>query len=208
MSKNESSLNPTRSITKSWLEASGHVLNSFVEVNRASLAAFGFSTGENGVDDEPNYNEQPTWSFERSVEEPDNISLGDTVEFTKTLTDTDIGAFARASGDTNPLHLDDEFAMQTRFGGRIVHGTLVSGLISAALARLPGLTIYLSQDIEFLRPVEPGETLTAVVEVIDILDDNRYSLSTFVYNEDDQEIIKGKSTVLIDDLPDIEQESK
>ena len=145
----------------------------------------------------------PTWSFERSVEEPENISLGDTVEFTKTLTDTDIGAFARASGDTNPLHLDDEFAMQTRFGGRIVHGTLVSGLISAALARLPGLTIYLSQDLEFLRPVEPGETLTAVVEVIDILDDNRYSLSTFVYNEDDQEIIKGKSTVLIDDPPEL-----
>ena len=208
MSKNESSLNPTRSITKSWLEASGHVLNSFVEVNRASLAAFGFSTGENSADDEPNLSEQPTWSFERSVEEPDAISLGDTVEFTKTLTDTDIGAFAQASGDTNPLHLNDEFAMQTRFGGRIVHGTLVSGLISAALARLPGLTIYLSQDLEFLRPVEPGETLTAVVEVIDILDDNRYALSTFVYNEDDQEIIKGKSTVLIDDIPDSEQESK
>ncbi|WP_076431209.1 MaoC family dehydratase [Haladaptatus litoreus] len=204
MSKNESSVNPTRSITKSWLEASGHVLNSFVEVNRASLAAFGFSTEENSVDDEPTQNKQATWSFERSVEEPDNIALGDTVKFTKTLTDTDIGAFAQASGDTNPLHLDDEFAMQTRFGGRIVHGTLVSGLISAALARLPGLTIYLSQDLEFLRPVEPGETLTAVVEVIDVLDDNRYSLSTFVYNEDDQEIIKGKSTVLIDDLPDTE----
>jgi 3-hydroxybutyryl-CoA dehydratase len=202
MSKNESSVDPTRSITQSWLEASGHVLNSFVEVNRASLAAFGFSTGENSADDKPTQSEQATWSFERSVEEPDNITLGDTVEFTKTLTDTDIGAFARASGDTNPLHLDDEFAMQTRFGGRIVHGTLVSGLISAALARLPGLTIYLSQDLKFLRPVEPGETLTAVVEVIEILDDNRYSLSTLVYNEDDQEVIKGTSTVLIDDLPD------
>lgn len=208
MSKNESSVDPARSITESWMEASEHVFNSFLEVNRASLAAFGFSVGESSVDDEPDPSKQPTWSFERSVERADSIGLGDTVEFTKTITDTDIGAFARASGDTNPLHLDDEFAMQTRFGGRIVHGTLVSGLISAALARLPGLTIYLSQDLEFLNPVEPGETLTAVVEVIDVLDDDQYTLSTVVYNENDREVITGESTVLIDDLPPADEESK
>ncbi|WP_435156619.1 MaoC family dehydratase [Haladaptatus sp. DFWS20] len=210
MSNNESAANPGRTITKSWLEASEHVLNSFVEANRASLAAFGFPTGTEGDEGAPKQVQQPTetWSFERSVESPDDISLGDTVEFTKTLTDADVGAFARASGDTNPLHLNDEFATQTRFGGRIVHGTLVSGLISAALARLPGLTIYLSQDISFKKPVEPGQTLTAVVEVIDVLGDDRYTLSTVVYDEDDQSVVEGESTVLIDSPPADTMESE
>ncbi|WP_266081434.1 MaoC family dehydratase [Haladaptatus caseinilyticus] len=209
MSKNESSANLGRTITKSWLDASEHVMNSFFEVNRASLAAFGFSTETNGSHspEQPQQSTE-TWTFDRSVEDPDDISLGDTVEFTKTLTDADVEAFARASGDTNPLHLDDGFAMETRFGERIVHGTLVSGLISAALARLPGLTIYLSQDISFMKPVTPGQTLTAVVEVIDVLNDDRYTLSTVVYDEDGQSVVEGESTVLIDTLPEKTTESK
>ena len=89
----------------------------------------------------------------------------------------------------------------TRFGGRIVHGTLVSGLISAALARLPGLTIYLSQDLEFLKPVEIGDRLTAVVEIVEDIGNGRYRLTTSVENEDAEPVIDGEAVVIIDEPP-------
>ena len=69
--------------------------------------------------------------------EQEVIRVGDRVRFSKTISEDDVRAFAEASGDTNRLHLDDEYAEDTRFGRRIAHGTLVGGLISAALARLP-----------------------------------------------------------------------
>lgn len=109
--------------------------------------------------------------------------------------------FARSSGDTNRLHLDEVFAEQTRFEGRTIHGTLLVGLISAALARLPGLPISLSQDIEFLVPAAPGETLTAVCEVVEALGAQQYRLRVRVCNDADDVLIDGKVTVLIDELP-------
>jgi len=142
------------------------------------------------------------WQFDRTVDDPDHISVGDTVTFEKALTDADVRAFAAVSGDTNHLHLDDEFAADTRFGERIVHGTLVSGLISAALARLPGLTIYLSQDLEFSGPVGVGDQVSARVEIVEDLGNEQYRLETVVRDEDDDAtVIDGEAVVLIDDLP-------
>jgi len=142
------------------------------------------------------------WQFDRTVDDPDHISVGDTVTFEKALTDADVRAFAAVSGDTNRLHLDDEFAADTRFGERIVHGTLVSGLISAALARLPGLTIYLSQDLEFSGPVGVGDRVSARVEIVEDLGNEQYRLETVVRDEDDDAtVIDGEAVVLIDDLP-------
>jgi len=142
------------------------------------------------------------WQFDRTVDDPDHISVGDTVTFEKALTDEDIRAFAAVSGDTNRLHLDEEFASKTRFGERIVHGTLVSGLISAALARLPGLTIYLSQDLEFSGPVSIGDRVSARVEIVESLGNDQYRLETLVRDEDnDTTVINGEAVVLIDDLP-------
>ena len=127
----------------------------------------------------------------------------DTVTFEKALTDDDVRAFAHVSGDTNRLHLDDEFASGTRFGERIVHGTLVSGLISAALARLPGLTIYLSQDLEFSGPVGIGDRVSARVEIVEDLGNDQYRLETIIRNEDDDAtVINGEAVVLIDDMPE------
>lgn len=142
------------------------------------------------------------WEFERTVDDPDHISVGDTVTFEKTLTEEDVRAFAHSSGDTNRLHLNDEFAAETRFGKRIVHGTLVSGLISAALARLPGLTIYLSQDLEFRGPVGIGDRVSARVEVVDALGDDQYRLETVIRDEDaDETVVEGEAVVLIDEFP-------
>lgn len=145
--------------------------------------------------------EKSDWEFTCSSRSDEQLSVGDRVEFSKTLTEQDVRNFAAASGDTNRLHLDAEYAAQTRFGERIVHGTLVSGLISAALARLPGLTIYLSQDLSFLAPVTVGDRVTATCELAGELGRNKYELTTDVLDSDGEKLIEGEATVLIDELP-------
>jgi hypothetical protein len=99
--------------------------------------------------------DRPEWDVAVNAEAP--VTVGDSVRFGKTLSDDDVERFAAASGDTNPLPLDDEWAVDTRFGGPIVHGAPVAGLISAALARFPGTVIYRAQDLEFLAPVRVGD---------------------------------------------------
>jgi CBS domain-containing protein/acyl dehydratase len=138
-----------------------------------------------------------SWSSDlRTGDEPD---VGDTVRFTKQLSEDDVTDFARASGDTNRVHVDEGFAVGTRFGERIVHGTLLAGVIGAALARLPGLTIYLSQNLSFRAPVPIGETVTAACEITEALGGNRYRVSTTVYHETEP-VVDGQATVLIDQL--------
>ena len=142
------------------------------------------------------------WAFESRSVSGDGVGVGDRVEFTKTLEDEEVREFARVSGDTNRLHLEDEYAAETRFGRRIVHGTLVGGLISAALARLPGLTIYLSQDLSFLKPVDIGQRVTARCEVVENLGRDRYVLTTDVL-ADGKEVIEGEAVVMIDEVPEV-----
>lgn len=146
----------------------------------------------------------PEWTVERSLADPVQLSVGDTIRFTTTIDDATVKAFARDSGDTNRLHLDESFAERTRFDGRVVHGTLGAGLISAALARLPGLPIYLSQDLAFLAPIEIGTPLTATVEVLEALGEARYRLATTVTTTTDQPLIEGDAVILLDPLPAIE----
>lgn len=145
-------------------------------------------------------------AFELEIQEPGELRVGDRSRFTKTINDGDVKRFAEASGDTNALHLNDAFAERTRFGRRIVHGTLVSGTISAALAALPGLTIYLSENLEFERPVDIGATITAACEIVEVLEDDRYRLTTRVENEDGETAIHGAATVLINPLPTADAE--
>lgn len=100
----------------------------------------------------------------------DELDVGMTASFEKVISDTDIISFAEASGDSNPLHLDDEFAAGTMFKQRIAHGMLTASLISATIAtRLPGTgTVYLSQSLRFRAPVLPGQSVKATVEVTDV----------------------------------------
>lgn len=145
--------------------------------------------------------EDDDWDVERAVAESGSVSVGDRVRFEKTVTTAEVGAFADASGDTNRLHVDPEFAADTRFGGPIVHGALVTGLVSAAVARLPGVVVYLGQDSEFHAPVRPGERPVAEVEVVEALGEDRYRLETTV-EADAGVAVDGEATVLVDPLPD------
>lgn len=189
-------------LTNAWAEATKHWTKSLLEAQRGALAVAGVVEDIEHEDTKGTAYAAPDWEFERSVENPDEITVGDTVRFTKTITEEGVLSFAAASGDTNRLHLDDDFAADTRFGGRIVHGTLVAGTISAALARIPGLTIYLSQDLRFLAPVEIGSTVTAEAEILEDLGDRKYRLRTDVIDESSEEtVIEGEAVVLIDDLP-------
>jgi acyl dehydratase/CBS domain-containing protein len=147
--------------------------------------------------------ENPDWTFESTTISEGSVTVGDTVEFGKRITEQDVRTFAAASGDTNRLHLDAAYASETRFGRRIVHGTLVGGLISAALARIPGMTIYLSQDLSFLAPVDIGSRVTARCEIVDTLGANKYELTTDVHDEAGEKVIEGEAAVLVDELPEM-----
>ena len=130
------------------------------------------------------------------------VKVGDTAEFTKTISEGDVVAFARATGDEQPLHLDDAYAAKSRFKRRVAHGMLTAGFISAALGTklAPNATvIYLSQSLRFLRPVFPGDTVTAHLEVTAVDPEKRFvTCSTECVNQDGQSVLTGEATVLLD----------
>ncbi|MFO1143038.1 MAG: MaoC family dehydratase [Amaricoccus sp.] len=101
----------------------------------------------------------------------EDLDVGMTASFAKTITEADIILFTGASGDNNAIHINDEFARSTPFGGRIAHGMLTASVISAAVAnRLPGPgAIYVSQVLNFRAPVRPGDTVHARVTVREVL---------------------------------------
>ncbi len=141
------------------------------------------------------------WHYEYQDEGAEGLTVGDRVRFSKVVDEADIEAFARISGDENPVHLDASFAEGTRFGRRIVHGMLAASLFSAALARLPGLVIYLSQDVRFLAPVDIGDRVRVECEVIQDLGHGRYRLSTTGEDESGEQVLVGEAVVLVDPLP-------
>lgn len=130
----------------------------------------------------------------------DELALGQTAEFTKTVTETDIVMYAGITGDFNPLHMDEVVASQSRFGSRIAHGMLSAGFISACLGmKLPGAgAIYLSQSLRFRAPVRIGDTITARLEVTELIPDKkRLKLSTTCLNGSGEVVIDGEATVLM-----------
>jgi 3-hydroxybutyryl-CoA dehydratase len=124
----------------------------------------------------------------------DELKVGDSTKISKTITETDIENFARATGDFNPIHLDQAYAEKTIFKERIAHGLLSVGLLSSILGNiLPGHgTIYLSQEVRFLAPVRIGDTITARVEVIELIPEkNRAKFKTTCINQDGKEVVEG-----------------
>ena|SRR4051794_14366595 len=129
----------------------------------------------------------------------DDIQIGDTDSFTKTISEYDIVQFARLTGDFNPVHLDSEFAKQTSFKERIAHGILSGSIISTVIGtRLPGPnTIYLSQNFKFLAPVKIGDTIKADVTVMEKRDDKKIiKLKTQVMNQHMELVIDGEAVVM------------
>ncbi len=111
----------------------------------------------------------------------EDLRVGMSASFSKTITEADLVLFAGVSGDNNAMHVNEEFAAATPFGGRIAHGMLTASVISAAIAnKMPGPgTIYLGQNLRFRAPVRPGETVHATVTVTQLaVDRRRVTLST------------------------------
>ena len=100
----------------------------------------------------------------------EDLALGMTRSVTKTITDLDIQMFAEVSTDRNPVHLDEDYARESLFGGRVAHGMLTAGLFSAVIGeQLPGHgSVYLAQNLKFTAPVRPGDTVHAMVTVREI----------------------------------------
>ncbi len=126
----------------------------------------------------------------------DELKVGQTARFSKTITETDIYLFAGVTGDLNPAHVDEEFAKKTFFKTRIAHGMLTASFISTIIGTmLPGPgTIYLSQEVRFLAPVKIGDTITATAEVAEILTEKkRIRLKTYCTNQDGTVVLDGQA---------------
>ena len=128
----------------------------------------------------------------------EDLKVGMTARFSKTITEADIVLFAGASGDNNAMHINEEFAQKTAFKGRIAHGMLTASVISAAIAgRLPGPgTVYLSQNLRFKAPVRPGETVHATVTVKELFPEKRRVSMTTVCTVGDTVVIDGEALVM------------
>lgn len=130
-----------------------------------------------------------------SVEE---LQVGQSASIAKTITEADILMFAAVSTDINPAHLNEEYAKTTMFGGRIAHGMLTAGLVSAVLGNeLPGYgSIYLGQTLKFKAPVRPGDTVTATATVKEInAAKNRVIIET-VCTVAGKVVLEGEATVM------------
>ena len=129
----------------------------------------------------------------------EDLSVGMTDVYERVVTAADVRMFAEASGDHNPVHLDEEFARATRFNGRIVHGMLSASFISTAIAaKLPGPgTIYLTQNLSFRAPVRIGDTVEARVTITDIIREKGRVLLSTVCRVGETVVIDGNAMVLV-----------
>lgn len=129
------------------------------------------------------------------------IEVGQKATVERTVEDKDILLFAAASGDNNPIHLNADYAAATSFKQPIAHGMLSGAFISAAMAcHLPGPgSVYLTQSLEFLRPVYAGDTLRVEIEVLEKLPKNQIRLATRIFNQRNKRIVTGEATALLPD---------
>ena len=129
----------------------------------------------------------------------DELEVGMTATFSKTVSEEDIKLFAILSGDTNPIHLDEEYAKTTPFGGCIAHGAICAIIISAAVAtQFPGPgSIYAGQEMRFKKPVRPGDTLTAHLELLEKKRrGNIVLIDNVIKNQHGETVFLGISTVV------------
>lgn len=129
----------------------------------------------------------------------DMMSIGESASFQKTISETDVYLYAGITGDINPAHINEVEAKESMFHGRIAHGMLTAGLVSAVLGvHLPGPgTIYLGQELKFTAPVYFGDTVKASVTVTEInLERNQIKLETICVNQHEKVVLKGIATVM------------
>lgn len=123
---------------------------------------------------------------------------GDSASFSKTITEADVVLYSGVTGDTNPMHLDAEFASKSRFGKRVAHGMLTAGLISTVIGtKLPGTgAIYAGQTLRFLGPVFLGDTITATATVTAYnRERGRLTLATECRNQRGEQVVTGEADI-------------
>ena len=127
------------------------------------------------------------------------FKLNQKASFSKTISESDVYLFAGITGDYNVVHINSEKAKESIFGERIVHGMLVAGLISTVIGtKLPGEgTVYMEQDVKFLLPVKIGDTVTAQVEIIEVINAEKriFKLNTEVINQRRELVVNGYAIV-------------
>ncbi len=128
----------------------------------------------------------------------ETLQVGDSGTFSKTVTEADVLAFAGASGDFNPLHIDEEYARKSVFGQRVAHGILTAAIISTVLGgEIPGLgTIFVELQIRFLKPVFFGDTVTARATVTEIINPKRVRLMVACTNQKGEDVALGNAVVI------------
>lgn len=133
----------------------------------------------------------------------EDLSPGMTATFGKTITEADILMFAGVSGDTNPVHLNQEFAMGTAFQGRIAHGMLTASLISTVIGtKLPGPgCIYLTQTLRFMQPVRAGDTVTAHVSIREINVEKRRLTMDTACRVGGKDVLIGEALIMVNRKP-------
>ena len=129
----------------------------------------------------------------------EDLSVGMTASYAKTVTDADIVLYAGISGDTNPVHMNQEYASATMFQGRIAHGMLTAGFISAVLGtKLPGPgCIYMSQSLKFKAPVRVGDTVTARATVTEIIPEKRRVVMRTVCTVGETVVLEGEALLMV-----------
>ena len=128
----------------------------------------------------------------------DEIKVGDSAEFAKTISESDIYLFAGVTGDLNPFHINEEYSKQTYFKGRIAHGMLLAGFISTVVGnKLPGPgAIYVKQELKFMAPARIGDTITAKATVTEVVaDKNRVVLQTTCTNQNGDVVLDGQAVI-------------
>ena len=131
----------------------------------------------------------------KTIEE---LQVGDTAKFSKTVSESDVYLFAGVTGDLNPAHVNEDYAKDTFFKTRIAHGMLSASFISTVIGTmLPGPgTVYMRQEVSFLAPVKMGDTITAIVEIAEIIaDKKRVRLKTYCVNQENTIVVDGEALV-------------
>jgi len=131
----------------------------------------------------------------KTIEE---LKVGDTARFSKTISESDVYLFAGVTGDLNPAHVNEDYAKDTFFKTRIAHGMLSASFISTVIGTmLPGPgTVYMRQEVSFLAPVKFGDTVSAVVEVAEIIGEKkRVRLKTYCVNQENTTVVDGEALV-------------
>ena len=129
----------------------------------------------------------------------EDLTVGMSASYAKTITEADIVIFAGISGDNNPLHLNEDFAKESIFKGRIAHGMLTAVFISTVLGtKLPGPgCVYMNQEVKFRAPVRPGETVTTTVTISEVIVDKKRVIAQSVCKVCDKIVVEGKSVLLV-----------